>query len=298
LVFPSIDPANPSVVGSLPWSFLDSLVDGSYAFFAVYGGLRIMNVSDPASPTQAGFFDVPSRNFEYLAKAGRYVYLAEQGDWDGNQYTDGGLWIIDVNAISSPQQVGYLGMAGDVLDIAMTRDHVYMVYREEGLRIVNVSDPADPQQIGALASEEFYQAVAAAGQYVYWGDGWDYDLRIGLRILDIADPAHPVEIGSVDTKCPPERMTVVGNSVYVDNGSGVVVVDVSDPANPATIAWHGTVGGSSTNGMAVAGNRIYTTYYGAGVFILRPVRAWTLMFFIAADNDWLQERDLSPIIRK
>ncbi|HQM14155.1 MAG: LVIVD repeat protein [Chloroflexi bacterium ADurb.Bin360] len=257
------DPAYPTVVGSMPWSFSDFEAAGSYAFLAA-SDLLILNIADPVNPLAVSTLDTP-RYVECLAKVGGHVYLAEQGWWDGSQYTGGGLRITDVSDPSSPQRVGYLGMSGLVEGIAVTSAHVYMAYREEGLRIINVSDPFNPVQVGSLASQEYAQDVATDGHYIYWGAGSD------LHVLDLSDPAHPVQIGAANTRAWVQRVAVMGNYVFVDNNRGLYVIDVSTPTNPTAIAWYGTVG-DSTSGLAVAGNLAYIASDQGGVFILRPLR--------------------------
>jgi len=56
-------PSSPSVVGQtdvLPEVVGGVAVDGDYAYVADGGGgLRIVDISDPASPTEAGYYDTP-----------------------------------------------------------------------------------------------------------------------------------------------------------------------------------------------------------------------------------------------
>ena len=61
-------------------------VAGNYAYVAheYYSGLRIIDVSNPAAPTEAGFYDTPGLAWS-VAVAGDYAYVA-----DG----DGGLIIL------------------------------------------------------------------------------------------------------------------------------------------------------------------------------------------------------------
>jgi hypothetical protein len=44
----------------MPRKVVDVAVSGSYAYVADgYGGLRIINVSNPSNPTEVGFYDTP-----------------------------------------------------------------------------------------------------------------------------------------------------------------------------------------------------------------------------------------------
>ena len=57
---------------------------GNYAYVAAYGaGLRIINVSDPAHPTEVGYYN--ALGAEGVAVSGNYAYVAGR---------DGGLVIL------------------------------------------------------------------------------------------------------------------------------------------------------------------------------------------------------------
>ncbi|MDI6756244.1 MAG: hypothetical protein QME78_17875 [Thermodesulfobacteriota bacterium] len=52
-------------------------VSGNYAYVADGGsGLRIINISDPATPTEAGFYDTPGYAMG-VAVSGDYAYVAD-----------------------------------------------------------------------------------------------------------------------------------------------------------------------------------------------------------------------------
>jgi DNA-binding beta-propeller fold protein YncE len=75
---------SPTVVGkTVP--MLDDVVDvavaGDYAYVADLGaGLRVVDVSDPANPTEVRYYDTPGyANDVAVAPAGDYVYVADRG---------------------------------------------------------------------------------------------------------------------------------------------------------------------------------------------------------------------------
>ncbi|MBI2862472.1 MAG: hypothetical protein HYX89_06610 [Chloroflexi bacterium] len=78
------NPASPVVIGQspvLPDWVQGVAVSGSYAYVADYDyGLRIINVANPASPFEAGYYDTPG--FAYgVALSGGYAYVADT--WGG-----------------------------------------------------------------------------------------------------------------------------------------------------------------------------------------------------------------------
>ena len=67
-------------------------VSGSYAYIVASGGLRIIDVSVPSSPTEVGFYDTRSwANSVYVS--GPYAYVVDGDD---------GLRIIDVSMFTGP----------------------------------------------------------------------------------------------------------------------------------------------------------------------------------------------------
>ena len=79
-------------------------------------GLRIIDISDPASPVEVGFFDTQG-----LAKGvdlvGNYAYVADDGQ---------GLCIIDVSDPANPVQVGFYESPGQANGVHVVGDFAYL----------------------------------------------------------------------------------------------------------------------------------------------------------------------------
>jgi hypothetical protein len=77
----------------------DVAVSGSYAYVADnWAGLRVIDVSNPSSPREVGFYDTPGYAYG-VAVSGTYAYVADV--WEG-------LRVIDVSNPSSPSGGGLL----------------------------------------------------------------------------------------------------------------------------------------------------------------------------------------------
>jgi hypothetical protein len=105
--------------------------------------------------------------------------------------------------------------------------------------------------------------VAVAGHYAYVAIG-----EGGLLVLDVADPARPVRVGSYLPGGRTEHVQVVGSRAYlgtlVHRGGGcereawrgyLVILDVSDPANPAPLGSYMTA--YAIESLCVDGNQVY-----------------------------------------
>jgi len=74
------NPAHPILVGHGPGGGWGIAVSGSYAYAAdATNGLRIVNISNPSSPTEVGFYETPGLA-KQVAVSGKYVYVANDAD--------------------------------------------------------------------------------------------------------------------------------------------------------------------------------------------------------------------------
>jgi hypothetical protein len=239
-------PVSPTVVGKTPpWSDFvqDIYVSGSYAYIAAdRAGLRVVDVSDPAAPTEVGLYDAPV-HVNGVAVAGGYAYVA---DWPT------GLRVVDVTNPAAPVEVGVYGTPGEGADVAVVGGYAYVAVSGGGLRVVDVSDPAAPTEVGFYDTPGSAGDVVVAGSYAYVADGQFG----GLRVVDVSDPAAPTEVGFYDTPGSAVGVGVAGSYAYVgDWTEGLRVVDVSDPANPTEVGFYDTL--TYAWGVAMAGDYAY-----------------------------------------
>jgi hypothetical protein len=199
------DQAHPAFVGQtsvLPDIVQGVAVVGDYAYVATdWSGLRIVNVANPAAPTEIGAYDTPGRA-EGMAVVGNYAYVADY---------DQGLRIINIVNPATPSEVGFYDTPGEAFGVAVAGSYAYVADFYSGLRIVDVADPAHPSEVGSYTMGEAF-GVAVAGTYAYVADGLS-----GLRIINVADPAAPNQVGSLGIGNA-LGVVVVGNYAYVAGG--------------------------------------------------------------------------------
>ncbi|MGB0384969.1 MAG: fibronectin type III domain-containing protein [Ardenticatenaceae bacterium] len=220
------DPANLQVLGEtdvLPGLVYDVVVVGSYAYVANYsGGLRIIDISTPAAPSEVSFVDTPG-NAIGVAVAGNYAYVA-----DGFS----GLRIIDVSTPAASSEVGFVNTPGNARGVVVAGSYAYLADESSGLRIIDVSAPAAPSEVGFVDTPGTAYGVVIAGSYAYVADG-----SSGLRIIDVSTPAAPSQIGFVDTIGSAKGVAVADSYAYVaDDYGGLRIIDVSMPAAPSLVA--------------------------------------------------------------
>jgi hypothetical protein len=288
----------------------DVLVAGDYAYVTEGthwevgshetegGGLHILDVSDPAAPTEVAFLDTETSvggegGAHALAMDGSNVYVA---DWAN------GLYVINVSNPAVPVQIGsvqdlaaanelviagdYAYVAGEaylsVVDIsspsaatnlgriempslwlgsiAVNGDRAYIAGSNGGwLRVVDITNPSFPQQLGVYSIPGRVNRIIASADYVYALEGLEGSAVSGLHIVDVRDAMSPTQAGFYDTPGFALDLAVVGDRAYVaDGGAGLHILDISDPTAPALL---GTYSGEARK-VAVAGNYAYVVQRG------------------------------------
>ncbi len=272
-------------------------VQGDYAYVGTGLRLIVLDVSDPANPTEAGSTTPFPYVVEDIVVSGTLAYVAaggaglcvvdvsdpadpvELGDWDSSGYAEGvaaagttvyladgpyGLRVVDASDPAYPRPVGAAYDMNYAFEVAVSGHHAYVAAAGAGLLVADVSDPAHPVEVGALDTPGYAYGVAVSGTLAYVAAAWG-----GVRVVDISNPAHPVEIGAAETPGWALAVAVTGSSVYVADGvNGVRVLDVADPAHPREAGACQVVGSSFVRRVAVQSGRVYAADLRAGLRLI------------------------------
>jgi hypothetical protein len=190
-------------------------------------GTSILDVTDPASPVLAGQWPAPPRSHNHKV-----------------QVADG---LLLVNHERYPYRAAVTGPFS------------------AGLAIYRLDDPLRPQQVAFWASggDGVHRVVWTGGRYAHFSATLDgFRDRIWV-VLDLADPAHPAEVsrwwwpGQRDGEEPAwpkqarhaaHHALIAGDRAYLGyDDAGMVVLDVSDIAEPRLHGWLRWPGGGSTH---------------------------------------------------
>ena len=262
------DPANPVYAGQIPLlpggyhQYMN--VRSGYAYVCDFNsGMQIVDVTNPAAPTDVTFMDTGFRTARIVFD-GNYGYVANG---------DSGMRIIDVSNLAAPVDVALHdtpGRAASVYFGAITisgtpTGHIFVADRTAGLRAVNVSNPSAPSESGALAvlapapGTAFGTFLQNDKAYVAYGES-------GLRIIDVSNPANPNQLGTIDTPGDVRAVVVSGNYAYLAaRDAGVRVIDVTDSANPVEVT---DVATPRARGIAISGNYVYVAASDSGLVVL------------------------------
>lgn len=238
------DALNIELIGQIGGQTQAVVVDGSYAYSASaagVSGLRIIDVANPAQPTEVGFYDTPGAAFD-VAKAGNLIHVADGA---------AGLQIIDVSNPINPIETGYYDNLEFPTDVAAAGSYSYVADLQDGLQIIDVTNPANPMGVGNYDTPGTDWGITVAGHFAYVAatDG-------GLLIIDVANPAAPIEAGHYRTPGDALGVAVAGNFAYVaDDEKGLRIINIMDPATPTEVGFYDTPGAAEN--VVVAGHYAY-----------------------------------------
>lgn len=109
-------------------------LSGSFAYIADDTcGLRVINISDPASPYEVGSYPTPGDCADAVAVSGSYAYL---GHWDS-----GKMRVINISDPALPYEVADCATPGRVQGISIVGAYAYVADGFEGLRVIGYFRP-------------------------------------------------------------------------------------------------------------------------------------------------------------
>jgi hypothetical protein len=172
-----------------------------------------------------------------------------------------GVRILDVTDPANPRSLGQCECAG--LLLAVSGDHLY-VATDSSLEVHDVRDPARAVLVGSYSDGrrrdlniQFQGRATVSGIYLYWAEP-----IVGLHVLDVSKPASPRLVARLPIADRARDVAVSGNFAYVAKGgkwvgtnlvgSGLSVIDISNPADPRLVGSY-DAGGSSRKVAVAAG---------------------------------------------
>ncbi len=215
------NPAAPVGIGQVSGrSFFDAVISGTTVYGASGGGgLRLFDITTPATPVARGFVTVSGGSVLSVALSGTTAYVAA-----GNA----GLGIIDVANAATPTLTSAFPVGGFATRVAVVGTRAYVSVNAVGLVVVDVSNPAAPVELGRFAIDSSQiRSVAVSGTTAYVGRD------DGLVSLDVSNPAAITQLGTLAFGVSGSGQSIVlsGTTAYVGNRfSGVRVVNVANPA--------------------------------------------------------------------
>lgn len=236
-------PASPTVAGSVSISqYCSSLaVTSSYAYTGggYWGGMDIIDISDPTNPTILDHYSTGYNNMVLkLATWGNFAFVlivSVGGPSPGEKE----LQIIDITTPASPSLIGTIQEDENYnfASFAVSETGYVYITQNNKLSVFDViTDPANPSELGNYTeSGVSFSEIIVSGYYAYIMSS-----ECELKVLNVTNFSSIYQEGECSTDCYPQDLDFSGGYVL----DGCLLYDVSDPSNPFQAGSYATPSGS------------------------------------------------------
>lgn len=219
-------------------------VSGDYVYLADgIEGLRIIDVSQPAEPQEINYIEnihaidvIVHENYVFIVDDGK-VYLRIFNISDPTETIE----VASFETIADGS-VDIMQYRMPTFHIAISGGYAYVVDGLKDLHIFDISDMSNIKQPKILYMEENIISVAAAENLVciiMESNNIYMTEKNKLQILDVTDLQSPQELGGFEIQGNPKSVVINNNHLFVaGQGSGIVVVDISEPEILETVAYY------------------------------------------------------------
>ena len=232
-------------------------LDGPRAYLLDRNMVRMIDITDPASPREAGYYSFWT-DITDMAVRGSTLYLTA--------YPEGvGVAVVDITDPTSPKLVSYtadgiytrLALVGNTLLAIGNLSERGSDPGPDGVRAFDISVPQVPRSVARTAPITINSYDLAAGaRYLYaaWNEG--------LHVYDISDPNGIRQVALYRTAAPVDAFDVANGRAYITYGGRIEVLNLADPTQPRSLGslsigrWLGDGGDA---GIAVAAGVIMVT---------------------------------------
>jgi hypothetical protein len=172
-----------------------------------------------------------------------YAYVADKA---------AGIRIMDVTDPAEPVELSYLQLPADCDALDAGGGFLYAACHDNRIRIYDLSDPMWPSFVSDYALDTFTCDLHLTGTMLHLvNDDDDY------IIVDVSDPWNPATLGGLTIPGYLNALDVIGNYTYITGLFTTVVMDVSDPTQPAIVTYPQVSG----YGVKILGDHAYFMGY-------------------------------------
>jgi hypothetical protein len=196
-------------------------LSNNYLYVGAVDSMRVLDVSNPASPSQVDFIGV---GISALATSGTWLFAGT---------VDGRLAVYDISQPASPTQRVSLNLPGLPIEFVVSGNLLLVADSTAGLLVYNVATPTVPVLLSQTIPSTSVTDVAVDGNLALLA-AWDG----GLVVVDLTNPVSPQVIGQakLDTIDPyaafqsfllnkAATVSVLNRVAYI----GVYNADTNDP---------------------------------------------------------------------
>lgn len=189
-------------------------------------GLQVLNVADPAHPTQL-FLEGVIANGAAVHFDSPFLFITD---------TARGLRVFNVTNPAAPVLASQLRTGGPTESVDVSGNYAYVGDRYGGFHVIDHTNPLEPVRVGGQAQGLNAAGVRVVGDRAYvvanpvnaanQGSQWR------LHIFDLTIPTQPVLLGQSGPMNFSYSVDITGSYAYVANApDGLRILDISVPTN-------------------------------------------------------------------
>ena len=213
------DPANPQEIGCVTTKgcILDMDFHEGFAYIVDdQDGLLILDVRDPERCVSLGNYQKYGGEIRSFTVYGKYALATVAGQ---------GLKIFDISTPTDIKEVASLDQPAQIHGLRIVGQYVYLSNLNGGLHVLDLKEPTRPQQIAFVDVSGRPRTMGVADNRVYITTS-----ERKMIIFDISEPVAPRMTASVEIGNSPVAVITGDWVVVADIQSGLVVKDISNPA--------------------------------------------------------------------
>ncbi|ANM31237.1 hypothetical protein ABI59_19150 [Acidobacteria bacterium Mor1] len=178
------------------------------------------NVGDPENPQIVSEYPV-SRPIRSIMRIGDMIYAL-------NDF----LVLFDISQPEAPAFMDRIifGFGVDASDAVLAGNHLYVSLRNNHFVVLDVSDPRRPSIVATADTSSSAHAVT-------YSKGFLYLTADKLMVFDVRDPLQPSLVTEQELENGTAyQLAAAGDTIYAGNFETFTSIDVSNPADPQTLA--------------------------------------------------------------
>jgi len=248
LVLDKNNNTHPIIAGSFNSFVFELLIVDDY-LYTTYFALTIFDISDPLNNTFIGKLGVDSyTDTRKVAINSNFAYFTDM--WSG-------LKIVDISNLTDSQIVGEYFNNYVLLDIEVISNRAFVYNYANGLDVLDISNVSSPMLLKRY-SRFIINSVNASFKYIekiLLQDNYLYVLTSEniFVIIDISQPDSPVAVGSYSPTYDTYRFTVDDNKAYLGCDTRMLILDITNKANPKLAGIYTPDGSAEIGDIAVSG---------------------------------------------
>lgn len=269
-----------------------TLVDG-WAYLADDGGgFRILDLSNPSSPTEASSLSGVCSGVAPLTGGAIHldtfsmrlvrisdptdplvVQTLDLGGTASDLVSDGdiacavgwlGARVLDISG-EEARELSFIRIDWKSPSAAISNGRLYVaayINEVERLVVIDLSDPTAPVELGRTPVVDRWSIAASGDRVAVGGYGGE------IQIVDVSDPTSPVVVAEDSLSAAVQDLAMSGDLVYVANNElGVRIFDISTPNQLREVGSH-QPGEDRISALYLAGDRLYCAWGIRGLVVV------------------------------